>query len=215
MKKNQTKTGSLLVGIGGGSCAGKSTLAGMVRGRLSPIKTEIVTCDRYYRPLDHLPLEKRHLQNFDSLEMLDSALLAEHLSLLKAGMMAEMPVYDYRRHTRSPKPEPMTPPAVLLVEGILLFAVADLARLLDLKIYIEAEADLRLARRIRRDRVERGRSVDSVLDQYFASVRPAHEKLVAPTRGLADLVVSGEEDPEKTAGRIVNLIRPMINIQPC
>ena len=211
MENNQTKTGSLLVGIGGGSCAGKSTLAALVREKLSPIETAIITCDRYYRPLDHLPREERHLQDFDSPGMLDQALLAEHLRRLREGRPAGVPVYDFRLHTRSAETETLLPPAVLLVEGILLFADAGLSRLLDLKIYIEAAADLRLARRIRRDRTERGRSTDSVLDQYFSAVRPAHEKLVAPTRARVDLVVSGEGDTGKAAEEIVNLIRSRIS----
>ncbi len=196
----------LLVGLGGGSCAGKSTLAGRVREILKPLETEIFTSDRYYRPLDHLSPEERHRENFDDPGMLDRELLIEHLALLKAGKPAEIPVYDFRLHTRANETRSLLPKPVIIVEGIFLLGDPELRRLFDLAVYVEAGEELRLARRIRRDREERGRDEEEVRRRHYSQVRPAHEKLVRPGRKAADLVVNGEGDPEAAARAVADRI---------
>lgn len=197
----------LLVGLSGGSCAGKTTLAGLVRDLLRPGETAVIASDRYYRPLDHLPPEERPRQNFDSPQMLDRDLLKEHLALLRAGRPAELPVYDFRLHTRSPETERLAPPPVVLVEGIFLFANRGLRELFDLKVYVQTGEEIRLARRLRRDREERGRSEEETRRRYFAEISPAHRRSVRPGREIADLVVSGEGDQEAAARDVVEQIR--------
>lgn len=199
-------TRPLLVGLSGGSCAGKTTLAGMVRDLLRPGEAAVIASDRYYLPLDHLPPEERPRENFDSPQMLDRDLLAGHLALLKAGRPVALPVYDFRLHTRSKETERLVPPPVILVEGIFLFADLGLRELLDLRVYVETGEEIRLARRRRRDRVERGRSEEETRRRYLAEVAPAHRRLVRPGRETAGLIVSGEGDLEKSARGIVERI---------
>jgi uridine kinase len=195
----------LLVGLGGGSCAGKTTLAELIHDSLKPAAA-IIASDRYYRSLDHLPPEKRPRENFDSPGMLDRALLEEHLELLRAGKPAELPVYDFCLHTRSKETERLIPPPVIIVEGIFLLADPGLRKLFDLSVYVETREDIRFARRLRRDRKERGRTAEEVRERYFAEVRPAHQKLVRPGRAAADLVVRGEENLKEAARIVVDRI---------
>jgi uridine kinase len=197
----------LLVGLAGGSCAGKTTLAGLVKERLAPTAAAIISSDRYYRPLDHLPPERRSRENFDSPAMLDLELLKKHLTLLRAGKPARLPVYDFRLHTRSKETEQLVPPPVILVEGIFLLADPDLAKLFHLAVYVETREAVRLARRLRRDRAERGRTAEEILDRYFAEVRPAHQRLVRPGRKSAGLVVNGEDKLEESARLVAGRIK--------
>lgn len=201
----------LLVGLGGGSCAGKTTLAELTGKRLLPTPAAVIAADRYYRPLDHLPREERHRENFDSPEMLDRELLKSHLLRLKAGETIEIPVYDFRLHTRSEETEPLDPPPVVLVEGIFLLADPELRGLVDLAIYVETGEGKRRARRIRRDREERGRTEEEVRRRYRSQVLPAHRRLSGPARKGADLVVSGEENPEESARIIAGRIDGMLS----
>jgi len=204
----------LLVGLSGGSCAGKTTLAGRIRDLLKPLETEILGSDRYYRPLDHLPPEERCRQNFDSPEMLDRELLKEHLIRLRAGEPADIPVYDFRLHTRSKETRRLNPAPVIIVEGIFLLGDPGLRKLLDLAIYVEASEEERLARRIRRDREERGRSEEEVLLRFRRDVRPAHRKLVRPGRKTADLVVNGIGDPKAAARAAADRISGLLARPP-
>ena len=196
----------LLVGLVGGSCAGKTTLAGRIREILKPLEMEIFTSDRYYRPLDHLPPEERHRENFDDPEMLDRELLESHLRRLKAGKAVEIPVYHFHLHTRLKKTRRLNPSPVIIVEGIFLLADPELRGLLDLAVYVEAGEEVRLARRIRRDREERGRDEKEVRRRYFSQVLPAHRELSGPARLGADLVVNGEEDPEAASRAVADRI---------
>jgi uridine kinase len=149
--------------------------------------------DDYYRDLSRLPLDARGERDFDRLEALDADLLEAHLLDLKGGRPAAAPVYDFRTHTRvAGRVRSVAPAPLVVVDGVLLFAHARLRDLLDLRIFVDAPDDLRLVRRVRRDCAERGRTPDGVLAQYEASVRPAHEALVAPSRAHAHLVVPGE-----------------------
>ncbi len=204
----------LLVGLAGGSCAGKTTLAGLVKERLAPTASAIISSDRYYRPLDHLPPERRCRENFDSPEMLDLELLKEHLSLLRAGKPARLPVYDFRLHTRSEATETLDPPPVILVEGIFLLADPDLEKLFHLAVYVETREAVRLARRLRRDRAERGRTAEEILDRYFAEVRPAHQRLVRPGRESAGLAVNGEDNLEESARLVTGRIKDLLTSPP-
>ena len=200
----------LLIGISGGSCAGKTTLAGEVKKSLPEITMEWLPFDAYYKPLDHLPLSERHHQNFDSLEILDWELLVEDLKQLKSGRAAFSPLYDFTLHTRASKTRKVLPSPIILVEGILLFAVPALLSILDLKVFLQVPADIRLCRRIERDMRERGRTAPMVIKQYLATVRPMHDKLVEPSRAEAELVVGGGGYNPEAIERVTAAIRKLM-----
>lgn len=195
-----------MVGIAGGSCSGKSTLAEKLAEVLLPAPSFILNCDRYYRSLELLPVSERPRRNFDSPEMIDTALLEKNLRRIRSGLPAELPVYDFQIHARRPSPEILRPPEVVLVEGLLLFVLPGIPELFDLKVYVEARDEIRLARRMERDKKERGRTEREIREIYFQNVLPAHRNLVEPSRKLADMVVDGESDPESAAREIAGEI---------
>jgi uridine kinase len=181
----------LIVGIAGGSGSGKSTISRWLVERL-PGQVSVVQHDSYYRHSPELSFEERAAVNYDHPDSLDSALLVEHLRLLRAGGTVERPTYDFARHLRAAEAVVVEPVAIVVVEGILVLAEPELRRQLDLKVFVDTAADIRLARRIERDIHERSRTVSSVIGQYFATVRPMHVQFVEPSKSHADLVVGGE-----------------------
>ncbi|MEZ4240391.1 MAG: uridine kinase [Myxococcota bacterium] len=186
-----------VVGIAGGTASGKSTVARLIAGRLGP-RCLLVAHDRYYHSASPDT-------NFDHPDALDTAHLLEDLARLRAGTATRLPVYDFARHARA-APErwdPVEPRPVLLVEGILILAVPALREALDLAVFVDAPADLRLARRIRRDVSGRGRTVHSVLTQYERTVRPMHEAWVEPSRCHAHLVLDGTSSASAGAARVI------------
>ncbi len=187
--------GTLLVGVAGGTASGKTTITRRLAERWPELL--LIAHDRYYHTVAD---PSRH--NYDHPDALDSALLCQHLDRLMAGQPAQLPVYDYASHTRQAHTEQVEPAAVVLVEGILVLADPQLARRFHLRVFVHADDDLRLLRRIRRDAVERARSVDSVLNQYEHTVRPMHQRFVGPSRALADLVLAGEGDMEGQVARL-------------
>ncbi|MEQ1569706.1 MAG: uridine kinase [Myxococcota bacterium] len=176
-----------VLGIAGGSASGKTTLARALADRLGD-RCLLVAHDRYYRPRS-----QARERNFDHPDALDSGRLIDDLHRLKAGHPAHLPVYDFARHDRADHADRVDPRPVVIVEGILILAVEPLRELLDLRVYVDAPDDLRLARRIRRDVAERGRTALEVLDQYERSVRPMHHEWVASSRHHADVVVDGTQ----------------------
>lgn len=178
-----------VIGIAGGSGSGKSTVLQRILERLGSDRVAILDHDRYYFDLAHLTQEERALVNFDHPASLETTLLCNHVDELVEGRSVEKPVYDFTTHRRTDQVERVDPHSLVVVEGILVLAEPELVRRMDLRVFVDADDDIRLARRIRRDVAERGRSVDSVLDQYEATVRPMHLQFVAPTRRIADLIV--------------------------
>jgi uridine kinase len=189
----------LVVGVAGGTASGKSTLA---RAAATALGARVLTHDRYYL---NAPNPRGH--DFDRPEALETSLLAEHLAALRRGEAVEVPVYDFAHHRRADHTERIEPGDVLVVEGILVLAEPTLASQLDLAVYVECADDIRLARRIRRDIRERGREWQSVLDQWFATVRPAHMRHLPGSRARADLFLNGEGDLREETDRLVSAIR--------
>ena len=179
----------LCIGIAGGTGSGKTTVASEVVKRIGSENIAQITQDRYYKDLGHLAEAQRHDINFDHPDAVEDELLVDHIQRLKRGRDADLPVYDFSRHLRTTEVEPVEPRAVLLVEGILVLAIREVRELMDVKIFVDTPSDIRLIRRLRRDIAERGRSVDSVIEQYTRTVRPMHEEFVEPSKRFADIII--------------------------
>jgi len=178
---------TIFIGIAGGTGSGKTTLTEHLAHRFGS-DISVVHHDKYYKRQD-APYEIRCLQNYDHPAAFDNDLMAEHLKLLKAGEAVHCPVYSYSEHNRTDETVEIRPTKVVLVEGILIFAIPELRELLDIKIFVETDADVRILRRALRDVEERGRSMQSVVQQYLTTVKPMHEQFVEPSRKFADIVV--------------------------
>ena len=184
----------VVIGIAGGTGSGKSTFTNRLRDRF-PDDVEVLYHDNYYRRQDDIPFEERKKVNYDHPSSLETDLMIEHLKLLKQGIAVDCPVYDYSLHNRSDKTIHVEPRPIILAEGILLLADPLLRDLIDIKIYVEADADERILRRIVRDVKERGRDLDNIVSQYLTTVKPMHYLFVEPTRATADIVInSGMND---------------------
>ena len=178
----------IVIGIAGGSGSGKTTLMKNLIARFGDDVT-VLSHDNYYRPYDDLSIEQRKAINWDHPDAFDTEMMIEHLRELKAGHAIECPNYDYTNYARCTETTHLEPTKVILVEGILIFENKQLCSLMDIKIFVDTDADVRLIRRIRRDVAKRGRSLDSVLTQYLSTVKPMHEQFVEPSKKTADLVV--------------------------
>lgn len=178
----------IVIGIAGGSGSGKTTLMKNLIARFGDDVT-VLSHDNYYRPYDDLNIEQRRAINWDHPDAFDTEMMIEHLRELKAGHAIECPNYDYTNYARCTETTHLEPTKVILVEGILIFENKQLCSLMDIKIFVDTDADVRLIRRIRRNVAKRGRSLDSVLTQYLSTVKPMHEQFVEPSKKNADLVV--------------------------
>ncbi len=187
-----------IIGIAGGSGSGKSTFAARIKEAF-PTQVSLVSCDNYYLPHDDLPLEERAHLNYDAPEALEFDLMVKHLEQLKNGQVALCPVYDFTQHTRSDKVTEIKPRPIILIDGILIFHDESLRNCMDLKIYVETDADERILRRARRDMQERGRDLDSVIDQYLSTVKPMHNTYVKPTKVFADIILNGGKNEQAFA----------------
>lgn len=179
----------LVIGVAGGSGSGKSTVVREIVRGVSPEAVSQVHHDAYYRDFDHLSADERAGINFDHPDALETELLVRHLDALRAGVPIEMPVYDFRSHTRRPETIPVRPTRIVLVDGILVLAEAELRDRMDIRVFVDTDPDIRLIRRLRRDVAERGRSVESVLAQYETTVRPMHRDFVEPSKRWADIII--------------------------
>lgn len=180
----------LVVGVCGGSGSGKTTLSRAIIQDFGAEKVSYLSHDFYYKDLSHLTMEQRAEHNFDHPDSLETNLLVQHLKKLRKGKEVDIPVYDFSTHSRrKDQTVCMKPNNVILVEGILIFADPDLAALMDIKIFVETAADIRLLRRLQRDMAERGRDVDSVMKQYMKTVRPMHMMFVESSKRVADIII--------------------------
>lgn len=184
----------IIIGIAGGTGSGKSTFTNRLRDRFGDDIT-VIYHDNYYKQHDDIPFEERKKLNYDHPDAFETDLLIEHIRKLRNGESIECPVYDYTMHNRSDQTVRIEPRKIILIEGILLLADPRLRNLLDIKIYVEADADERILRRILRDVKERGRDIDNIVEQYLTTVKPMHYLYVEPTRATADIVInSGMND---------------------
>lgn len=184
-----------IIGIAGGSGSGKSTFAQRIREAF-PDQVSLISCDNYYLPHDDLTLEERANLNYDAPYSLEFDLMVSHLEALKQGQAVQCPVYDFTRHTRSDAVTEIQPRPIILIDGILIFHDPALRACMDLKIYVETDADERILRRARRDMRERGRDLDSVIQQYLATVKPMHNAYVEPTKVFADVILNGGKNEQ-------------------
>lgn len=179
----------LVIGIAGGTGSGKTTVANAILSRVGVERIAYLPHDAYYRDITHLPVAQRSMVNFDHPDTLDTELMIEHLKQLKAGKPVDIPVYDFTRHARTDKTQRIEPHPVVIVEGILILTEPALRALLDVKIYVDTDPDIRFIRRLQRDIAERGRTMESVIQQYLSTVRPGHLEFVEPTKRFADVII--------------------------
>ena len=181
----------ILIGIAGGSGSGKTVVARTIVRELGSKRVVIIDQDSYYRDLDQVPFLDREARNFDHPDAFDNELMRQHLRDLLEGHPIEQPVYDYTEHRRTNETRRISDHLVVVLEGILIFHDAELRALMDIKLFVDADSNVRLIRRLRRDLTERGRSVDSILRQYEDSVRPMQLQFVEPSKRFADLIIPG------------------------
>lgn len=181
---------SLVIGVAGGSGSGKSTFAKRVRDYFAD-EAVLISCDNYYLAHDDIPIEKRAKLNYDIPEAFEFDLMIKQMAELKSGKSVECPVYDFTVHTRSGETIKIDPKPVVIIDGILALYEEKLRDVMDVKVFVETDADERILRRVRRDVGERGRSVESIIEQYLTTVKPMHYRYIEPTKQYADIIING------------------------
>ena len=184
----------IIIGIAGGTGSGKSTFTDKLK-TLFGDEITVIYHDNYYRAHDDIPFEERKVINYDHPDSLETELLLKHLKDLKEGKSVQCPVYDFAQHNRSKNFFTINPSNIIILEGILIFADERLRNMLDIKVFVDADADERILRRARRDMVERGRDIDNIMEQYLTTVKPMHYLYIEPTRHYADIVINSGMNP--------------------
>lgn len=197
----------MIIGICGGTGSGKTTIARAIVEAVGGQNVVLVEQDSYYRNLADMPLDERHQANFDHPDSIDSDMLVNHLMRLKQGLTVEMPLYDFKTHTRSDRIEIIEPKPVVIVEGILIFAEPRVLGLLDMRVYVDTPDDIRFIRRLKRDIAERGRTTESVIDQYYRTVRPMHHEFVEPSKRYADIIIPEGANSSMTLDLLASMVR--------
>ncbi len=187
--QSMTHVSPLVIGLAGGSGSGKTTVAQGILQRVGRENIAFLQHDSYYKDLGSLPPNQHDEVNFDHPDSLDTELLIQHVKQLKAGQAVEVPIYDFSKDRRTERTFSVQPRSVILVEGILIFVEAELRKLFDIKIFVDTDPDIRFIRRLERDITERGRSTESVIKQYLATVRPMHLDFVEPSKRYADIII--------------------------
>ena len=183
------RTSPLVIGIAGGTGSGKTTVSNAIVERVGSHHIALLAHDSYYRDLSHLPFTERVKINFDHPNSLETELLIQHIVQLRQGEAIEIPVYDFKTHSRTTHTVHLEPCPIIIVEGILIFTEPELRKLFDIKVFVDTDADIRFIRRLERDINERGRSSVSVIHQYLSTVRPMHMEFVEPSRRFSDIIV--------------------------
>ena len=208
-KHHWPTTQPLIIGLGGGSGSGKTTIARSIVDAIGPDSVALIQHDAYYHDQTDLPMEERVKVNYDHPDSFETSLLVEHLRGLRAGQAIERPIYDFTVYNRLRETVRVEPKPAVIVEGILVLYEPELRELMDLKIYVDTDPDLRIMRRLERDLKERGRSFDSVHDQYLATVRPMHLQFVEPSKRYADIVIP-EGYNTGAVGTVISMIREVL-----
>lgn len=200
----------VVIGIAGGTGSGKTTVARAIYDRVGKDRIEWISHDSYYREFEGLPPEQLHNINWDHPDSLETELLVRHLDVLAKGSSVEVPVYDFASYARKPETQHVVPRKVLMVEGILILAEPELRKRIDIKLFVDTPSDLRFLRRLMRDIHSRGRSVESVVEQYMTTVRPMHEEFVEPSKRYADLIIPEGGENEVALAAIVARIEHLL-----
>lgn len=200
----------VILGVAGGSGSGKTTVVRRLIRALGEPDVAVLHHDSYYRDASHLPMEEREAINYDHPDSLETDLLVAHLEALLEGRAVDVPVYDFAAHVRLPETEHVEPRPVVILDGILILWDSRLRQLLDVKLFVDADADVRLGRRLRRDMEERGRPPESVLAQYMATVRPMHLEFVEPSKRYADMIIPRGGHNRVGVDMVVAMVRSRI-----
>lgn len=199
----------IIIGVAGGSGSGKTTVVRKIVEALGDDQVSVLEHDRYYRDHPELRLEERAALNYDHPASLETEMMVRHVEALRDGRDVEVPVYDFARHARVSATTPVPARTAIIIEGILIFADAPLRALMDVKVFVDADDDTRFIRRLQRDVAERGRTVDSVIDQYMGTVKPMHLEFVEPTKRYADVIVPQGGHNSVAIGMLLSLIRSL------
>ena len=201
--------GPVVIGVAGGSGSGKTTVVSKIVESLGSDQVVVLEHDRYYRDHSELRLEERAALNYDHPDSLETDLMVRHVQELRAGRTVELPAYDFARHARRQTTDTAQPRQIVIVEGILIFADAALRELMDVKVFVDTDDDTRFIRRLKRDVAERGRTMDSVIDQYLNTVKPMHLEFVEPTKRYADIIIPRGGHNTVAIDMMLTLIRSM------
>jgi uridine kinase len=207
---SDARTAPVIIGIAGGSGSGKTTVVRRLMASLGDEKVSVLEHDRYYRDRSDLRLEERASLNYDHPDSLETDLMVRHVAELKAGRAVEAPLYDFARYVRRTTTETVAPRRAIIVEGILIFADAALRAQMDIKVFVDTDDDTRFIRRLRRDVAERGRTMDSVIDQYLATVKPMHLEFVEPSKRYADVIIPQGGHNPVAVDLLLTLIRSLV-----
>ena len=181
-------TNTIFIGIAGGTGSGKTTLTEHIKKKFGD-EVSVLYHDNYYKAQDGVPFEVRCRQNYDHPDAFETDLMVRHIKALKAGIPVQCPVYSYTEHNRTTQTQEIRPTSVVIVEGLLIFQDPELRELMDIKIFVDTDADVRILRRILRDVQERGRTIESVVEQYLTTVKPMHEQFIEPSKRFANIIV--------------------------
>jgi uridine kinase len=204
----------VILGVAGGTGSGKTTVVEEIVRRLGPDEVVVIQHDSYYRDRSGIPPQERTRINYDHPDALETPLLVTHLRSLQSGQPIEVPVYDFATHTRTAEVVPLAPRRVVIVEGILVLAEPDLRGLMDIRVFVDTDADIRMVRRLRRDLKERGRTLESVVEQYLETVRPMHMEFVEPSKRHAHVIVPEGGENLVAVDMLVSRIRALAHGAP-
>lgn len=202
----------IVFGVAGGTASGKTTVARAILEAVGASQVAYLPHDAYYKDMSHLPFEERARLNYDHPSSLETKLLVKHIKRLCAGEAVAVPVYDFTAHRRTSETTLVEPSPIILVDGILIFTKRKLRQLMDIKVYIDTDADVRFIRRLLRDMNERGRSLESVVTQYMETVRPMHLKFVEPSKRFADVIIPNGGRNEVAMEMVVSRLRDLLRM---
>jgi uridine kinase len=205
------KSGSVTIGVAGGTGSGKTTISNAILERLGQQHIAYLPHDAYYRSLQDMPRTDKEVVNFDHPDSFDTPSLVQHILQLQRGESVDVPMYDFSTHSPLERVRRIEPQPIILVEGILIFAEPALRELFDMRIFVDTDADIRFIRRLNRDVYERGRSVESIIHQYLTSVRPMHQEFVEPSKRYADVIIPEGGQNLVAIEMLAERIRSMIN----